>query len=63
MTMTLANRETLLERVRDESEVPQCSDLDDDCDTIPDKVHCYLYDPAKGFCPFLREKGPQHDTE
>lgn len=37
-----------------EGATPNCSDLDDDCASITDKVHCYLYDPAKGFCPFLR---------
>lgn len=34
--------------------VPTCRDFDDDCDEIADKVHCYLYDPAKGMCPYLR---------
>ncbi len=32
---------------------PVCSDFDDDCDIIADKVHCWLYDPAKGRCPYL----------
>lgn len=32
---------------------PVCRDFDEDCDDIADKVRCYLYDPAKGRCPFL----------
>jgi hypothetical protein len=34
-----------------------CRDFDEDCDDIPDKVKCYLYDPAKGMCPYLRAQG------
>jgi hypothetical protein len=33
-----------------------CRDFDDDCDEVPDKVHCYLHDPAKGMCPYLRAR-------
>ncbi len=32
---------------------PKCSDHDSDCADL-DHLHCYLYDPAKGYCPFLR---------
>jgi len=39
---------------------PVCSDFDEDCDDIQDKVHCWLYDPAKGRCPFL-SKEASHD--
>ena len=35
-------------------EVPNCSDHDEDCHDIEDKVHCYLYDPIRGMCPYLR---------
>jgi hypothetical protein len=35
--------------------VPVCRDFDEDCDDVADKVKCYLYDPAKGMCPYLRE--------
>lgn len=35
---------------------PVCTDLDEDCDTL-DHLHCYLYDPAKGRCPFLGKPG------
>ena len=38
--------------------VPNCRDYDDDCAEIQDKVHCWLYDPAKGACPYLREPRP-----
>jgi hypothetical protein len=40
--------------------IPSCRDFDEDCEDIPDKVHCYLYDPAKGMCPYLKE---QHHAE
>lgn len=43
----------LAERV---SDVPTCRDFDEDCDGIEDKVHYYLYDPAKGACPFLHAR-------
>ncbi len=33
--------------------LPVCSDRDEDCDDIEDKVSCWLYDPCKGRCPFL----------
>jgi len=38
----------------DHQAVPLCSDYDEDCDDVPDKVHCYLYDPVRGYCPYLR---------
>jgi hypothetical protein len=38
--------------------VPRCSDFDEDCETVPDKLHCWLYDPAKGYCPYLRKETP-----
>lgn len=34
-----------------------CTDLDEDCDTIHAEggcLDCWLYDPAKGMCPYLR---------
>lgn len=34
-------------------EPPRCTDCDDDCPGW-DALACWLYDPAKGFCPFLR---------
>jgi hypothetical protein len=34
--------------------IPICSDHDDECPEVIDKVKCWLYDPAKGMCPFLR---------
>jgi hypothetical protein len=38
---------------------PVCADLDDDCHDVPDKVFCWLYDPAKGRCPFLSAEDPK----
>lgn len=34
--------------------MPICSDHDDECPDVPNKVRCWLYDPARGMCPFLR---------
>ncbi len=31
-----------------------CKDHDEDCPGIRDKVACYLYDPGRGMCPYLR---------
>ncbi|MNL49494.1 hypothetical protein D3C87_1724330 [compost metagenome] len=31
-----------------------CADHDDECPDVPNKVTCWLYDPARGVCPFLR---------
>lgn len=31
-----------------------CSDRDDECPDIKDKVACYLYDPGHGMCPYLQ---------
>ena len=33
-----------------------CSDYDDECQDIECHVTCWLYDPVKGMCPFLRAK-------
>jgi hypothetical protein len=33
-----------------------CSDLDDDCEDIENKVRCWLHAPEKGMCPWLREE-------
>ncbi len=43
-------------------DVPRCSDFDEDCEGL-DYVHCWLYDPAKGYCPYLRARqtGEGHD--
>lgn len=37
----------------DVGELPRCADYDEDCPSIENKVHCWLYDPARGFCPWL----------
>lgn len=31
-----------------------CSDHDGDCQEVVDKVHCCLYDPQRGMCPYLK---------
>lgn len=45
---------TRIEQAEGVKQTPTCRDFDEDCDEIADKVHCYLYEPAKGMCPFLR---------
>lgn len=46
----------------------RCMDFDDDCKDVPDpaipRTHlsCWLYDPARGWCPFLLGDG-QHAGE
>lgn len=49
------NRETIIEVMAREIERKRtsCADYDGDCYGIEDKVHCYLYDPTRGMCPFL----------
>lgn len=49
---------------------PRCVDFDDECVDVPgiapdgrlrSHLGCWLYDPARGYCPFLRAKGEQND--
>lgn len=42
--------------LRSDPPPPTCLDHDEDCDDVKDKVHCWLYQPARGMCPFLRSK-------
>lgn len=37
-----------------------CADCDEDCHDIENKVVCWLYDPGRGMCPYLR---PHQDKE
>lgn len=39
------------------SQCPDCSDHDEDCDDLLDKVNCWLYAPERGMCPYLRAGG------
>lgn len=61
----MPNREPTPEMIalaRDPRPVPpRCKDFDEDCDDVADKVHCWLYDPAKGYCPYLRNGDHLHD--
>ena len=52
----MSDDRALLEAAAKAADAPckVCSDHDDDCDEIADKVHCWLYDPARGMCPYLR---------
>lgn len=38
-----------------------CSDFDDDCEGVENKVRCWLYNPSCGICPFLKQKGMLHE--
>lgn len=58
----LAERDRLLrERKALQDEIdpmgPQnrCLDFDDDCADVCDKVYCWLHDPTRGWCPYLRQ--------
>lgn len=44
-----------IEALEGRKEPPRCRDFDEDCDKVRNKLNCYLYDPAKGYCPYLRE--------
>jgi hypothetical protein len=33
---------------------PDCSDKDEDCAEVMDKVKCWVYAPERGMCPYLR---------
>ena len=54
--------EAMKEREATSAHYPTCSDYDEDCELVDDKVHCYLYDPAKGMCPYLRGEHLAPDT-
>ena len=41
-------------RVTDTTGIPTCSDYDEDCPEVVCKVTCWLYDPQRGLCPYLR---------
>jgi hypothetical protein len=32
-----------------------CSDFDEDCEGVKNKVNCWLYQPECGLCPFLKQ--------
>jgi hypothetical protein len=44
--------------LKDRQRPPVCSDFDEDCVEVPNKLHCWLYDPAKGRCPYLGRTKP-----
>ncbi len=35
---------------------PRCADYDNDCPGFDTALACWLYDPMKGYCPFLRQQ-------
>ena len=32
---------------------PRCVDCDADCNEVKDVMDCFLYDPERGYCPYL----------
>lgn len=32
----------------------RCQDFDEDCPDVRNKLHCWFYDPCRGWCPWLR---------
>lgn len=44
-----------------QSDVPICADHDEDCPGVVNKLKCWLYDPCRGMCPFLRSGGSGGD--
>jgi len=36
------------------TQATDCSDKDDDCQDVANKVKCWTYAPERGMCPYLR---------
>ncbi len=52
----------LTEQAKQDATLPTCSDLDDDCPDVVNKVRCYLYDPQRGMCPYIRALAAQEES-
>jgi len=52
MGMDPLTQEGLKQMLADEF---RCHDFDEDCEDIPCKVGCWLYDPTQGWCPYLKQ--------
>ncbi len=35
------------------ADTPMCADHDDECPNVRNKTVCWLYEPARGYCPYL----------
>ncbi len=51
-------RKAQMIRLKEHIETPnykkhRCKDFDEDCFGL-DHLHCWLYDPTQGMCPFLK---------
>ncbi len=42
-----------LSALAEKARPPKCADFDEDCDDFPNKLGCYLYNPFRGYCPYL----------
>lgn len=40
-----------------------CADYDEDCPDVRCKVSCWLYDPQRGMCPYLRAAAMKEETK
>jgi hypothetical protein len=50
-----SDRELLEAAAKEPPQVfPKCSDHDDECPEVANKVNCWLYAPERGMCPYLR---------
>ena len=49
---------TILDRVDPMAIEYMCSDADGDCPGNGGPVNCWLHDPSKGWCPFIKQ-GPE----
>ena len=57
MTESVANPDVLhTPAMPKQEEIPVCSDFDEDCAEVVDKVNCWLYAPECGTCPFLNRE-------
>lgn len=43
--------------------VPRCEDYDSDCEHLDDHLKCFLHDPIRGYCPYLRKKPDTEERE
>lgn len=56
--MPTPNAEQAREALETCDKCPDCDDRDEDCQSIEDKVACWLYAPERGMCPWLRTPQP-----
>lgn len=52
----MSDRELLEKAAKaaDQPRTPDCKDLDEDCQSVCNKIACWLHAPERGMCPYLR---------